>query len=579
MGAYRDEERLMCAVGLSNSAPVRFESCEGVANGGVMLLLPFLFESGLMSYGKHYSPRKSGYYTFDNLVIIIAIMFLCRIKNFEQIKHYSPGEFGKLVGSDRVPEVSKLRGILKELTDQKCAEKWAASLSRQWIGNDQPELYYIDGHVQVYLYCVRSTRYHGYLANLGKKHVSRQRLCLPGTMDFWINASDGNPYFYVTADVNEKMNEMLTEEIVPQLIQLHPVSEEHKRLMEADKDVPLFTLIFDREGYSPEFFHQLWEKHRIAIITYRKYVKDHWDEAQFEDYTVPTTFEQEPMKLHEKEFISKDGKYKMREVRRLCKDGHQTSIVSTNKILSIIMIASYMFARWAQENFFGYMRQEYAFDKIIQYSVDELDKNCNVVNPAYNNATYIIKKEREKITRIKAKLYEHEENDPPTKDEANEYKKWMKKKLELFEKIKQMDNHLNLLISQRKDIPSTIPISQMPESIRYNQLDNESRKLIKIIKLICYKSETALARLLKPHYKRADDEIRALVKSIIKTPINMEVNDEKKELLVTLFPLSNQRSNVAIQKICENVNQTDTEYPGTNFKLIFKSATIESVPD
>ena len=119
----------------------------------------------------------------------------------------------------------------------------------------------------------------------------------------------------------------------------------------------------------------------------------------------------------------------------------------------------------------------------------------------------------------------------------------------------------------------------MPESIRYNQLDNESRKLIKIIKLICYKSETALARLLKPHYKRADDEIRALVKSIIKTPINMEVNDEKKELLVTLFPLSNQRSNVAIQKICENVNQTDTEYPGTNFKLIFKSATIESVPD
>ena len=86
MGAYRDEERLMCAAGLSNSAPVRFESCEGVANGGVMLLLPFLFESGLMSYGKHYSPRKSGYYTFDNLVIIIAIMFLCRIKNFEQIK-------------------------------------------------------------------------------------------------------------------------------------------------------------------------------------------------------------------------------------------------------------------------------------------------------------------------------------------------------------------------------------------------------------------------------------------------------------------------------------------------------------
>ena len=38
------------------------------------------------------------------------------------------------------------------------------------------------------------------------------------------------------------------------------------------------------------------------------------------------------MKLHEKEFTSKDGKYKMREVHRLCQDGHQTSIVTTNKI-------------------------------------------------------------------------------------------------------------------------------------------------------------------------------------------------------------------------------------------------------
>ena len=183
------------------------------------------------------------------------------------------------------------------------------------------------------------------MANLGKKHVSRQRLCLPGTMDFWVNASDGNPYFYVTADVNEKMNEMLTEEIVPQLLQLHPVSEEHKQRMEADEDVPLFTLVFDREGYSPEFFHNLWIKYRIAVITYRKYAKDDWDEAQFEEYSVPTTFEDEQMKLHEKEFVSKDGKYKMREVRRLCKDGHQTSIVTTNRILSIIMIASYMFAR------------------------------------------------------------------------------------------------------------------------------------------------------------------------------------------------------------------------------------------
>jgi hypothetical protein len=176
-------------------------------------------------------------------------------------------------------------------------------------------------------------------------------------------------------------------------------------------------------------------------------------------------------------------------------------------------------------------------------------------------------------------LYAHEENDPPMQEQVKEYKKWMKIKLELFEKTKQMGNQIKQLLLQRKNISRTIPISQMPESIRYNQLDNESRTLIKIIKLICYKAETACARLLKGHYKRADDEIRALVKSIIRTPVNMEVNQEKKEVMVTLFPLSNQRSNQAVQKICDTVNQTETVYPGTDLKLRFKSATIQPAPD
>ena len=357
MATTRTEERIMSALGLCVAAPVKFESCQTIPFGGVMLLLPFLLECGLMSYSNHYTQRPKGYYNFDNLLIIIAFIYLCRIKSFEQIKNYSPGEFGKLVGYDRIPEVKKLRGMVAELTSQKCANQWASSLSKTWITGEEPEVYYVDGHVQVY---------HGYLAHLGKKHVSRQRLCLPGVMEFWVNASDGNPYFYITADVNEKMIEMLTNEIVPQLLELHPVSDEHKKRMQEDEDEPLFTIVFDREAYSPEFFAMLWDKFRIAVITYRKNVKDTWDESLFQPYQVPTTFGDEEMKLHEQTFCTPDGKYSMREVRRLCDDNHQTSIVTTNKKLSILHVASCMFARWAQENYFRYMRQDYALDKIIQ---------------------------------------------------------------------------------------------------------------------------------------------------------------------------------------------------------------------
>jgi hypothetical protein len=217
MAATRVEERISCAFGFVKEAPVEFESCQSVPFGGVMFLLPFLLECGLLSYRDHYCQRYSGYYNFDSLFILIAFLFLCRIKSFEQTKHYSPGELGKLIGFDRIPEVKKLRGLVKELTDQNQTDQWTSALSENWIGKEGPEFYYVDGHVQTY---------HGYLAKLGKKYVSRQRLCLPGVMEFWVNSSDGRPYFFITAEVNEKMIEVLVNEIVPKLLNLHYISPE-----------------------------------------------------------------------------------------------------------------------------------------------------------------------------------------------------------------------------------------------------------------------------------------------------------------------------------------------------------------
>jgi hypothetical protein len=40
--------------------------------------------------------------------------------------------------------------------------------------------------------------------------------------------------------------------------------------MAADPCQPLFTLIFDREGYSPDFFQEM-ETQRIAILSYHKF--------------------------------------------------------------------------------------------------------------------------------------------------------------------------------------------------------------------------------------------------------------------------------------------------------------------
>jgi hypothetical protein len=258
----------LAIAGQLETTPVYFELCQSIPEAGVLFLLPFLEQCGLYTFREHYHELAPGYYYIDCIVLFLALMYLRRIKNPEQLKYCSPGEFGKIMGLDRVPEAKCLRGKIKEICSQENSEKWNMDLADRWASQEDNEFYYIDGHVQVY---------NGYKGKLGKKHVSRQKLCFPGMQEFWVNNKDGLPYFYVSGEVNEKLLEMLDKKIVPKLLtEIKPKYTEKE--LQKDPDLPRFTIIFDREAYSPVCFKKLWDEHRIAVITYRKNVKDKWDE-------------------------------------------------------------------------------------------------------------------------------------------------------------------------------------------------------------------------------------------------------------------------------------------------------------
>ncbi len=129
-------------------------------------------------------------------------------------------------------------------------------------------------------------------------------------------------------------------------------------------------------------------------------------------------------------------------------------------------------------------------------------------------------------------------------------------------------------VNSASGIPYKIPLSRMPEQTRYNKLHQESKHLQNIVKMICYRAETAMANLLAPHFTRSRDEVRALVKSIISRQIDMHPDYDNGTLEITLYPLSNNRSNEAVSKILETLNRTQTKYPGTDLVLLYKTATI-----
>jgi prepilin-type processing-associated H-X9-DG protein len=361
----RPGERMLCALGMLEGAPTRFEACRDVSFGGVLCALPALALNGLFRHLESCFQELRGYYRVVQVITLLADMALCRIKTAEQLQYHPPGELGKLRGLDRVPEVRTLRRKLKEMSQGEAPAKWAGLLSRDWLEQD-PEsagVLYVDGHVRVY---------HGGLTELPRRYVSRDRLCLRGTTDYWVNDALGRPFFVVEKPADPGLLEVLENEIVPRLLREVP-GQPSRQELEENPEGARFLLVFDRQGYSPGCFKRMWNDHRIACLTYHKYPGDPWPVEQFQETAVALPGgETVTLKLAERGTPIGSGKDRLwvREVRKLSQGGHQTSLITTAYADPGQRIAAWMFSRWAQENFFRYMMQDFAIDLLAEYRTE-----------------------------------------------------------------------------------------------------------------------------------------------------------------------------------------------------------------
>ena len=72
---------------------------------------------------------------------------------------------------------------------------------------------------------------------------------------------------------------------------------------------------------------------------------------------------------------------KLREIAKMKNNGEQTIIVTSHTKKSAVLLAHRMFNRWRQENFFQYMKQNFALDEISGYGVEQDDPERLVTNP------------------------------------------------------------------------------------------------------------------------------------------------------------------------------------------------------
>ena len=537
--ADRRADRLLARLGLLEDAAPLFGSGSAIPRAGVLLALPALVASGVFECAhKVYGSLGPSFYGLRTSLLTLLLMALWRIKRPEALKEHSPVDLGRVLGLDRAPEVKTLRRKLACLATCQRAAEFGRALAQRRVAQRAATVgfLYVDGHVRVY---------HGE-HRLPKAHVARMRLSMPATSDYWVNDKAGDPLFVVTAQANAGMVKML------------PGILEQVRLLVGKRRV---TVVFDRGGYSPKLFQQILAA-GFDLLTYRKGRYPRIPRKCFRKHRTRQEGRTITYTLADQEVRLLKGKLRLRQVTRLMDNGHETPILTSRRDLPAAQVAYHMFGRWRQENFFKYLREEYALDALAEHAVEPDDPTREVPNPAWAAADAKLRQAQADLDRLQAEygleaLVNLEQERPTMRGF-----KIAKGKLGL--KIWSALQRVMQLEARRAKLPRRVPV-QAAINEPVVKLAPERKHLTNILKMVAYQAESDLFRLVAPHYRRVQDEGRTLIQSALASAADIEVT--VRELRVTLAPMSSLHKTKAVAALCQELNQSETLFPGSVLRL------------
>jgi hypothetical protein len=538
----RTLDRQLAYLGLLDDAAPLF--CEGssVPAVGVLLALPCLITSGLFETSrKLYGEIGPAFYGLRTTLLTLLLMALLRIKRPEQLKEKDPAAFGRLLGLDRAPEVKTLRRRLTRLAAQHRAEQLGAELARRRVDQRGHLMgfLYIDGHVRAY---------HGQRAISSNAYVPRRHLAMPACTDYWINDSCGDPLLVITGEVDAALSKAM-----PRLLR-------EVREVVGERRV---TIVFDRGGWSPKLF-AVMVKHDFDVLTYRKGRCRRINERRFIRRRANFDGRLVDYLLHDQPVRFLKGKLRLRQVTRLCDDGHQTTVITSRWDLRDIEVAYRMFERWRQENFFKYMREEFLIDALVDYQIEPEDPTRTVPNPERRALDKEIRAARADLATLERELGAAAANNAEQRRPTMRGFKIAHSRL--GKQLRKARARVHRLFDQLRNVPKRVEVRELNERAVV-KLATERKHLTDIIKMVAYQAESDLLALLRPHYARVDQEGRTLLHELFATAGDIRISDS--ELNITLAPLSSPHRTQAAQALCVILDQTATLFPGSRLRIRF----------
>ena len=575
-GALNVVGRMAASLGGGGPQAPRFQPVEALQHGGLLTALPALLQAGLLRSADCLGSLR-GYYSTASVLLLLAFMLLARVPNPERLRYQAPGEWGRLLGLDRCPAPDVLRRKIAALADPpETVRTWLLALASHWCSADLQvrAALFFDGHVKVYT----GQR------NLARHFVSRQRLSLPAAAGFWANVPGGAPLLALPQEVDPGLRRALWDDLLPELEQLGllppPAADPAQE--------PLLTLVFDREGWSPEMFLALRAR-GVACVTWIKGEQAvRWPEAEFSPTDIPLRtplgVETGRGQLAERPLDLLDGDLPAREIRfwieererpsgrsgqprkarrlagRPSAGRRQPAILTTHPSLPAAEVAGLLRSRWAQENVFKTLRQEFGLDSLPQHAVQEVEPATLVVNPAMRVIEKALKKNRRqagKLRREQAQLRGRRGQSARTRRAA------------VAARIATVEGHIAGLERARASTDSHVPAGELAAALRLQTLPAPRRSFWDGLRMIAYRAETQLAATVAPQLGKPA-AVRSFVKALFQCDANLRPHAAAGILRVQLLPLATQAQDEAAAALCAQLNACRAVYPGTNLRLEYQ---------
>ena len=442
-------------------------------------------------------------------------------------------------------------------SDARQVRNWQDALAQAWL-TDQPDIdatLSVDGRVKVYT---------GRKGRLPKQFVSRQKLCLPASTSYWVNALGGKPPLCVNKDLDPRVTQALEHDILPRLATLGLPGPDAPDLTVLPDVEPALTLVFDREGWSPALFARL-ARRGIAVITWHKGFKgEDWPREAFQTVEVPIhgpgATRTSTVRLAEKR-IQLNKRPKVRQIRRLLDTGRQIPLVTTDFRIPMEKASGALFSRWAQENVFKTMREEFNLDALPVHGLVEPDPAARVVNPARRTLDRRINQLRLQFGTLRNRIADLSRGTPSDTAAASAR--------QLQAESEVLDAEREPLKLRRTEIPKRITVADLEEHQKLDALPSGEKLLLDIIRMIAYRAETRMMFAVAVAQGKKQRPRRPL-SALFRSDADIIPDPDNAVLRVRILGTASNAGDAAIQGLLEELNQTNTVFPGTNLRTVYE---------